>query len=82
MQTAGSYLYELGGSIHTFMVPADATEGFMTDNGAKVNFVDSENHSMMDTCAIEDGILGAVKAGLILLTRYIRPAGGAQFSTT
>ena len=85
MQIAGSYLFEPGGSIHTFMIPTDATEstkGFMVVNGANVNFVDGKYHSMMDTCVIQDGILGAIIAGLIPIPRCIGPKGGAQFSTT
>jgi quercetin dioxygenase-like cupin family protein len=82
-QTAGSYLYEPGGSVHTFTVPADASEaaeGFMVVYGANVNFVDGEYHSMMDTCAVEDEILAGAAAGLFPLPRYIRPKGGAEFS--
>lgn len=82
-QTAGSYLFEPGGSVHTFTVPADAeeaAEGFMVVHGANVNFVNGEYHSMMDTCAIEDSILAAVKAGIIGMPRYIRPKGGAEFT--
>jgi 2,4'-dihydroxyacetophenone dioxygenase len=82
VKTANSCLYGSGGSIHTFMVPTDATEGFMVANGANVNFVNGEYYSIIDTCAIEDGFLGAVKAGLIPMPRYVRPKGGAQFSTT
>ena len=54
----------------------------MVVNGANVHFVDGKYHSMMDPCVIEDAILGAVKAGLIPMPRYIRPKSGAQFSTT
>ncbi|RAS09412.1 cupin domain-containing protein [Cupriavidus alkaliphilus] len=82
-QTAGSYLYEPGGSIHTFTVPADATEaaeGFMVVHGANVNFVGDNYHSIMDAGAIETAILGAVSAGMMPMPRYIRPNGGAAFS--
>ena len=85
MQPAGSYIFEPGGSIHTFMITTDATEstkGFLVVNGANVNFVDGKYHSMMDTCVIEDGILGAIIAGLVPITRCIGPKGRAQFSTT
>jgi quercetin dioxygenase-like cupin family protein len=83
-QTAGSYLYEPGGSIHTFSVPADATEaaeGVMVVYGANINFVNGEYHSIMDAGAIEAAVLGAVKAGAIPMPKYIRPKGGAEFST-
>lgn len=82
-QTAGSYLYEPGGSIHTFSVPADASEaaeGIMVVYGANINFVDGEYHSTMDAGAIEAAILGAVQAGMMPMPRYIRPRGGAEFS--
>ena len=82
-QTAGSYLYEPGGSVHTFKVPADASdaaEGIMVVHGANINFVGEEYHSIMDAGAIEASILGAVAAGMIPMPRYIRPNGGADFS--
>jgi len=83
-QTAGSYLYEPGGSIHTFTVPADATEaaeGFMVVYGANINFVNGQYHDIMDAGAIEGAILSAVQMGVIPMPRYIRPKGGAGFST-
>ena len=46
-QTAGSYLYEPGGSIHTFMTPADntePTEGLMVVNGTNMNFDEDGNY--------------------------------------
>ncbi|AOZ01573.1 2,4'-dihydroxyacetophenone dioxygenase [Cupriavidus sp. USMAHM13] len=82
-QTAGSYLYEPGGSIHTFSVPAEASEaaeGIMVVHGANINFVGGEYHSIMDAGAIESAILGAVQAGMMPMPRYIRPRGGAEFS--
>lgn len=82
-QTAGSYLYEPGGSMHTFSVPADAkepAEGFMVVHGANINFVDGKIHSIRDAGAIEDGLLEAVKAGLGPMPKYFRPAGGAVAS--
>ncbi|NOV26507.1 2,4'-dihydroxyacetophenone dioxygenase [Cupriavidus necator] len=82
-QSAGSYLYEPGGSIHTFTVPADASEaaeGFMVVHGANVNFAGDDYHSIMDAGAIETAILGAVGAGLMPMPCYIRPNGGASFS--
>jgi quercetin dioxygenase-like cupin family protein len=51
-QTAGSYLYEPGGSIHQFRTPADNTEPTETlfvVTGANINFDDNNNfHSIMD----------------------------------
>lgn len=84
-QTAGSYLYEPGGSIHTFSVPADATEpaeGFMVVYGANVIFQDGEFQGVRDAGAIEDGILNAARAMGLPVPRYIRPGGGATFSRT
>jgi 2,4'-dihydroxyacetophenone dioxygenase len=55
-QTAGSYLFEPGGSIHTFSVPADnteITETLMLVQGANVNFDEEGNyHSIMDASSI------------------------------
>lgn len=82
-QTAGSYLYEPGGSVHTFSVPADATEpaeGFMVVYGANVIFSDGEYQSVRDAGAIEEGILAAARKAGLPVPRYIRPEGGAEFS--
>lgn len=82
-QTAGSYLYEPGGSVHTFSVPADATEaaeGFMVVYGANVIFSEGEFQSVRDAGAIEEGILAAARKAGIPVPRYIRPKGGAEFS--
>ena len=60
VQTAGSYLYEPAGSIHTFSVPDDANEpaeGFMVVRGANVNFEGERFIGVRDAGAIEDGIL-------------------------
>ena len=56
-QTAGSYLYEPGGSMHSFTVAADAVEdaeGFMVVHGANVNFVDGQFHDITDASSLED----------------------------
>jgi quercetin dioxygenase-like cupin family protein len=54
-QTAGSYLYEPGGSVHTFFAPADNTEDtviFARLKGANINFnPDGTFHSILDACA-------------------------------
>ena len=53
-QTAGSYLYEPGGSVHTFSVPPDAkedAEGFMVVYGANVNF-ETANTTAFSTPAL------------------------------
>ena len=55
-QTAGSYLYEPGSSIHTFSVPEDNTEitdTLMIVSGANVNFDEAGNyHSTLDANSI------------------------------
>lgn len=83
-QTAGSYLYEPGGAVHTFTVPADAkeaAEGFMVVHGANINFVDGEYQNIVDAGALEDGIFKAAMFHGIPMPRYIRPRGGAEFAT-
>lgn len=63
-QTAGNYLYEPAGSVHTFSVPDDATEhaeGFMVVFGANISFINNEFANIRDAGAIEDSILEAAK---------------------
>lgn len=64
-QTAGSYLYEPGGSIHEFNVPADNTEDtdtFMIVSGANVNFTaQGEYINMMDAGMIKTFVDQAIK---------------------
>lgn len=86
VQTAGSYLYEPGGSAHAFMVPADApgpAEGFMVVSGANVNFdADGNFLNVQDAGWIEQAILAACAAAGRPVPRYIRPGAGAGFSDT
>lgn len=80
-QTAGSYLFEPGGSVHTLTVPADATEpmeGFYIIYGSNVNFGDGEYLDVTDAGSIEEVIFAAVRAGTIKMPRYIN--GTAQFA--
>jgi 2,4'-dihydroxyacetophenone dioxygenase len=83
-QVAGSYLYEPGGSIHTFCVPADATEsaeGFMVVSGANINFgAEGEFVNIMDAGWIENLLIDACKAQGRPVPRYIKPKQGAGFS--
>jgi quercetin dioxygenase-like cupin family protein len=55
-QTAGSYLYEPGGSVHTLYVPEDNNEDtvlFVRVRGANINFDDTgQLHSILDTLTI------------------------------
>jgi 2,4'-dihydroxyacetophenone dioxygenase len=56
LQTAGSYLYEPGSSVHTFITPADNTEDtviFVRVIGANINFDNDGNfHSILDAALI------------------------------
>ncbi|MFM9373000.1 2,4'-dihydroxyacetophenone dioxygenase family protein [Streptomyces sp. Da 82-17] len=56
-QTAGSYLFEPGGSVHTLHAPADNTETtvmLVSVDGANVNFTeDGQFHSVLDAVAIQ-----------------------------
>ena len=81
-QTAGSYLYEPGGSIHTFHCPADSegAEGFMVVFGANVNFDDDGNLiNIMDAGWIEQTILAVAKAQGIK-PQYIKAGSSAQYT--
>ena len=83
-QTAGCYLYEPGGSVHTFHVPEDADEpadGFMVVSGCNVNF-DAEGNfiNIMDAGWIEQAVLEAARAQGLGVPRYIKPRAGAGFS--
>jgi quercetin dioxygenase-like cupin family protein len=64
-QTAGSYLFEPGGSIHTLSVPAEnteVTETIMIVHGANINFDENgQYHSTMDASSIMAMIDGAIK---------------------
>ncbi|WP_116367633.1 2,4'-dihydroxyacetophenone dioxygenase family protein [Parahaliea mediterranea] len=81
-QTAGCYLYEPGGSIHTFHCPADSegTDGFMVVEGANINFHDGEFVNVMDAGWIEQAVLAAAKAQGLGVPRYIKPGQGARYS--
>ncbi|MGD1256608.1 2,4'-dihydroxyacetophenone dioxygenase family protein [Mycobacterium seoulense] len=55
-QTAGSYLYEPAGSVHTFVCPESNTEDtvvFIRVEGANINFTeDGQFHSVLDAVMI------------------------------
>jgi quercetin dioxygenase-like cupin family protein len=55
-QTAGSYLYEPGSSVHTFITPADNTEDtviLVRVIGANINFTeDGQFHSILDAALL------------------------------
>ena len=82
-QTAGSYLYEPGGSVHTFHCPADSegAEGFMVVTGTNVNFDAEGNYiNCMDAGWIEQSLVAIAKERGIKPPRYIKPKRGAGFS--
>jgi 2,4'-dihydroxyacetophenone dioxygenase len=74
-QTAGSYLYEPGGSIHQFRTPADniePTETLFVVTGANINFDDNNNyHSIMDAGMIVKMVEALAKAQGHGKARYI-----------
>lgn len=82
-QVAGSYLFEPGGSIHTFSVPADATEpaeGFFVVHGANINFQDGEYVDITDAVSLEKILHEMVAAGMMPMPRYIRPGAGGEYN--
>lgn len=75
-QTAGSYLFEPGGSIHSLMVPADnseITDTFMVVHGANVNFDQDGNYlGLMDASDIMRMIDELIRERGLEPARYIR----------
>ncbi len=83
-QTAGSYLYEPGGSIHTLCVPEDSegSEGFIHVEGCNVNFDENGNFvNVMDAGWIEKMVLEAAKRNDVAMPKYFKPQGGAGLAT-
>ncbi|NVC92310.1 2,4'-dihydroxyacetophenone dioxygenase [Vibrio natriegens] len=81
-QTAGSYLYEPGGSIHTFHCPEESggADGFMVIQGANINFDQDDNFvNIMDSSWIEQVVIATAKAQGIV-PRYIKPGAIAGLS--
>lgn len=80
VQTEGSYLYEPGGSIHTFSTEEGA-EGFMVVAGANVNFAEDGSFlNIMDAGWIEQTMLAAAKETGQPVPRYIRNGAPAAFA--
>jgi quercetin dioxygenase-like cupin family protein len=82
-QTAGSYLYEPGGSIHTFHCPEDSegADGFMVIHGANVNFDDEGNFvNIMDAGWIEQMVVAAARKQGIDKPRYFKPGAEAKLA--
>jgi 2,4'-dihydroxyacetophenone dioxygenase len=79
MQTAGSYLYEPGGSVHTFVCPNTNTEDtvlLVRVEGANINFTESgQFHSILDATLIQHLTLGLSQAQDLGSFDYI--GGGA-----
>lgn len=77
-QTAGSYLHEPGGSVHTFFTPESNTEptvALIWMSGANINFnEDGTFHSVLDTVTIQ-ALTEAVSAAQGTPVNYIH--GGA-----
>lgn len=78
VQTAGSYLYEPAGAVHSFNVKPDAAEameGFMVIHGVNVTFDDDDAYLGIDSAAsFEQMILAAAKAQGIDMPRYLKPS--------
>ncbi|EGQ9694015.1 2,4'-dihydroxyacetophenone dioxygenase family protein [Vibrio parahaemolyticus] len=82
VQTAGSYLYEPGGSIHTFHCPESSggADGFMVIQGANINFDEEGNFiNIMDAGWIEQVVIATAKAQGFT-ARYIKPGAIAGIS--
>ncbi len=83
-QTAGSYLYEPGGSVHTLHTPEDnegVTDGFIIVNGCNINFDEDGNYiNTMDAGWIEQAIVTAARDQGHGTPRYIKPKRGAGYS--
>jgi hypothetical protein len=76
-QTAGSYLYEPGSSVHTLITPAsntEVTEMVMVVQGSNVNFDADGNYvGLLDANSIILMIEGLVRERGLKPARYIRP---------
>ena len=78
VQTAGSYLYEPAGSIHTFETK-EGTEGFMVVEGANVNLnEDGSVMFIMDAGWIEQTMHQVAKATGQKIPPYIKPGDVTQ----
>ena len=80
VQTEGSYLYEPGGSIHTFQ-SNEGAEGFMVVQGANINFDEGGQFmNIMDAAWIEKMVIEVARQTGQNLPRYIKPKSAADFS--
>ncbi|ASD69526.1 2,4'-dihydroxyacetophenone dioxygenase family protein [Pseudoalteromonas piscicida] len=82
-QTAGSYLYEPGGSIHQFHTPKSnegVTDTVMFIQGSNINFDGDGNFiNIMDAGWIERAIIEAAKLNGEKV-KYIKPSGIANYN--
>ncbi|MFB7715371.1 2,4'-dihydroxyacetophenone dioxygenase family protein [Streptomyces sp. NPDC056105] len=83
-QTAGSYLFEPGGSVHTLFTPEDNTEDtvmLVSVAGANVNFTeDGQFHSIIDAVSIKHFLTKIAEEQGVKM-RYIS-AGAAGITET
>lgn len=80
VQTAGSYLFEPAGSIHTFS-SKEGTEGFMVINGANVNLNDDDSLMLiMDAGWIERTLHAIAQQSGQKSPRYIKPSSAVNFN--
>ncbi|MFN3290597.1 MAG: 2,4'-dihydroxyacetophenone dioxygenase family protein [Acinetobacter sp.] len=80
VQTAGSYLFEPAGSIHTLATPEGA-EGFMMVEGANVNLNDDDSLMfIMDSGWIERTLHAVAQQTGQKMPRYIKPGSGVDFN--
>ncbi|QBR03963.1 2,4'-dihydroxyacetophenone dioxygenase family protein [Paraburkholderia pallida] len=80
VQTEGSYLFEPGGSVHTFS-SKEGAEGFMVVEGSNVNFDENDNYLYIEDAGLIERVLHEVaKTTGQRMPRYIRPGRGAEFS--
>ncbi|MFF2166646.1 2,4'-dihydroxyacetophenone dioxygenase family protein [Streptomyces sp. NPDC058175] len=83
-QTAGSYLFEPGGSVHTLYTPEDNTEDtvmLVSVAGANVNFTeDGQFHSIIDAVSIKHYLTEFAKDQGVKL-RYISTGAAARTET-
>jgi len=74
-QTAGSYLYEPAGSVHTFVCPESNTEDtvmFIRVEGANINFTeDGQFHSILDAVTIRHLASALTEAQELRTINYI-----------
>ena len=80
VQTAGSYLFEPAGSIHTLATPEGA-EGFIIVEGANVNLNDDDSLMfIMDAGWIERTLIAVSQQTGQKLPSYIKPGSEVAFN--